>query len=66
MSPNRWISVAIAQRIGVVETASDLLKRRAGNAQPGDMSPFPDNAKREVPPVGTKFSGESVRRRSQS
>ena len=27
VSLNQWISVAIAQKIGVVETASDFLKR---------------------------------------
>ncbi|MDE2435526.1 MAG: toxin-antitoxin system HicB family antitoxin [Sphingomonadales bacterium] len=55
VSLNQWISVAIAQKIGVVETASDFLKRRAGNARPEDMLPFLDRAKREVPPVGDKI-----------
>jgi hypothetical protein len=52
VSLNQWISVAIAQKIGVVETASDFLKRRAGKARPEDMLPFLDKAKREAPPVG--------------
>lgn len=52
VSLNQWIAVAIAQKIGVVETASDFLKRRAGNARPGDMLPFLDKAKREAPPAG--------------
>jgi hypothetical protein len=30
VSLNRWISVAVAQKIGVVETASDFLRRRDG------------------------------------
>lgn len=34
VSLNQWIAVAIAQKIGVVETASDFLKRRAGKARP--------------------------------
>ena len=52
VSLNQWIAVAIAQKIGVVETASDFLKRRAGKARPEDMLPFLDNAKREAPPAG--------------
>lgn len=52
VSLNQWIAVAIAQKIGVVETASDFLKRRAGKARPADMLPFLDKAKREAPPTG--------------
>ncbi len=52
VSLNQWIAVAIAQKIGVVETASDFLKRRAGESQPGDMLRFLDRAKHEAPPVG--------------
>lgn len=52
---NQWISVAIAQKIGVVETASDFLKRRAGKARPEDMLPFLNKAKREAPPVGDEI-----------
>jgi hypothetical protein len=52
VSLNQWISVAIAQKIGVVETAADFLKRRAGKARPADMLPFLDKAKREAPPMG--------------
>ena len=51
VSLNQWIAVAIAQKIGVVETASDFLKRRAGTARPADMLPFLDKAKREAPLV---------------
>jgi hypothetical protein len=50
VSLNQWISVAIAQKIGVVETAADFLARRAGKARPTDMLPFLDKAKREAPP----------------
>jgi HicB family len=52
VSLNQWISVAIAQKIGVVETAADFLSRRAGKAKAADMLPFLDKAKREAPPVG--------------
>jgi hypothetical protein len=52
VSLNQWISVAIAQKIGVVETAADFLKLRAGKAKAADMLPFLDKAKREALPVG--------------
>lgn len=52
VSLNQWISVAIAQKIGVVETAADFLSRRAGSARPSDMLPFLEAAKGEVPPAG--------------
>jgi hypothetical protein len=51
VSLNQWISVAIAQKIGVVETAADFLARRAGKAKAADMLPFLDKAKQEAPPV---------------
>ncbi|UVO54482.1 type II toxin-antitoxin system HicB family antitoxin [Sphingomonas sp. SUN039] len=49
VSLNQWISVAIAQKIGVVETAADFLARRAGDARPSDLLPFLDRAKRGAP-----------------
>ena len=55
VSLNQWITVAIAQKIGVVETASDFLKRRAGEADPAYMLPFLDRAKRETPPIGDEL-----------
>lgn len=55
VSLNQWISVAIAQKIGAVETAADFLKRRAGSATPQDMLPFLQNAGREAPPPGDEI-----------
>lgn len=55
VSLNQWIAVAIAQKIGVVETVSDFLMRRAGKAKPDDMLPFLDRAKREAPPLGDEI-----------
>ncbi len=55
VSLNQWITVAIAQKIGVVETASDFLKRRAGTAQPSDMLAYLDRAMLERPPSGDEF-----------
>jgi hypothetical protein len=52
VSLNQWIAVAIAQKIGVVETASQFLKARAGTSRPADMLAYLDQAKREPPPAG--------------
>lgn len=54
VSLNQWISVAIAQKIGVVETAAGSLKLRAGTARAAEMMPFLDKAKQEAPPVGDR------------
>jgi hypothetical protein len=40
VSLNQWISVAVAQKIGAVETAAEFLKRRTGNAKPEDLDWF--------------------------
>ena len=55
VSLNQWIAVAIAQKIGVVETAADFLAARAGKARPGDLLAFLDKAKREAPAKGDEL-----------
>ena len=52
VSLNQWISVAVAQKIGAVETAAEFFKRRAGTSLPGDMVPFLENARDEPPAPG--------------
>lgn len=42
VSLNQWIASAVAQKVGAVETASEFLKRRAGQASPGDLSAILD------------------------
>lgn len=49
VSLNQWITAAVAQKIGAVETAADFFKRRAGNASPEDLRAFLVNAP-DVPP----------------
>jgi hypothetical protein len=49
VSLNQWIAVAIAQKVGAVETAADFFKRRAGEAKPQDLLPFLDRAAQEAP-----------------
>lgn len=55
VSLNQWIAVAVAQKIGAVETAADFLSSKAGVAQPADLIPFLDNAGNETPPVGDEI-----------
>lgn len=49
VSLNLWISTAVAEKIGAVESAADFFARRAGEATPADMLPFLGNAADEEP-----------------
>ena len=49
VSLNQWIASAVAQKVGVVETASAFLRRRSGNAKPEDLGAFLAAAP-DVPP----------------
>jgi hypothetical protein len=47
VSLNQWISVAVAQKVGAVETAAEFFKRRTGNAKPEDLKWFLNRAKKK-------------------
>jgi hypothetical protein len=49
VSLNQWITVAVAQKIGAVESAADFLICRAGNASPEDLKSILANAL-DLPP----------------
>lgn len=49
VSLNQWISAAVAQKIGAVETA-DFFRRRAGTAKAEALKAFLDRAP-DVPPM---------------
>lgn len=49
VSLNQFIAVAVAEKVGVMETAEAFLKRRAGKAKPTDVLRFTRKAGREVP-----------------
>lgn len=40
VSLNQWIAVAVAEKIGVVETAAEFFKRRAGKASGARLMTF--------------------------
>lgn len=58
VSLNQGISVAIAQKIGAVETAAEFLKQRAGSAKPPDLLPFLDRAASETHPTGDEIESD--------
>jgi hypothetical protein len=40
VSLNQFIAVAVAEKVGAIETASEFLRRRAGKAKPADLLRF--------------------------
>jgi HicB family len=49
VSLNQWIAAAVAQKIGVVETASEFFKKRAGKATGASLAKFLRSAPRTAP-----------------
>jgi hypothetical protein len=49
VSLNQFIAVAVAEKVGVMDTAADFLARRAGKAKPRDLLKFTRKAGREAP-----------------
>jgi hypothetical protein len=49
VSLNQWISVAVAQKVGVVETAAEFFKRRAGASDGSGLIAFLENAPKVEP-----------------
>ena len=50
VSLNQWITTAVAQKIGAVETAAEFLGRRAAKARSGDLTRYLDAAP-DAPPM---------------
>jgi len=44
VSLNQWIAAAVAEKIGVVETATEFFKKRAGKAKGDGLMTFLRNA----------------------
>ncbi len=49
VSLNQWIASAVAQKVGVVETAADFFKKRAGDSTGHGMMKFLRNAPHRAP-----------------
>jgi len=67
VSLNQWIAVAVAQKIGVVETAADFFRSRAGAATSEDLLGFLKNAPNITPDKGDEVGhrAKSVRRKPE-
>lgn len=49
VSLNQWIAVAVAEKVGVIETASDFFKKRAGKATGEGLTRYLRTAPRNAP-----------------
>lgn len=49
VSLNQFIAVAVAEKVGVLETADEFLRQRAGKAAPRDLLRYARKAAREAP-----------------
>ena len=52
VSLNQWIAAAVAEKVGVVETAAEFFKKRAGSATGDGLMQFLKNAPRVPPEPG--------------
>jgi hypothetical protein len=55
VSLNQFIAVAVAEKVGAIETAAEFLKRRAGKAKPADLMHFLRGAPSVVPVDGDEI-----------
>ncbi|EQD54612.1 hypothetical protein B1A_12133 [mine drainage metagenome] len=55
VSLNQWIAVALAEKVGSVETAAAFLKKRTGQSKPEDLLIFLDRAADEPPLPGDEL-----------
>ena len=55
VSLNQWISVAVAQKVSVVESAADFFRQRAGTAKTEDPKAFLDRAPDMLPMPGDEI-----------
>ncbi|WP_218578682.1 pilus assembly protein HicB [Vineibacter terrae] len=61
VSLNQWIAAAVAEKVGVVETAATFLKARAGAAKPTDLLYYLDRARQEAPGEADRIDGPETR-----
>jgi hypothetical protein len=55
VSLNQWIASAVAQKVGVVETAADFFKKRAGKATGAGLMKFLRRAPKATPDPGDEM-----------
>ena len=57
VSLNLWITVALAEKIGAVETSADFFRRRASKANPADFQAILDKVGKNPPLPGDEMPG---------
>lgn len=55
VSLNQWITVALAEKVGAVETAADFFKRRGANANLADFQEVLDKVRSSPPAKGDEM-----------
>jgi hypothetical protein len=55
VSLNQWIAAAVAEKVGVLETAAEFFKKRAGNAKGDRLMKFLRNAPPSKPEAGDEI-----------
>jgi hypothetical protein len=55
VSLNQWIAVAVAEKVGVVETAAAFFKKRAGKATGAGLMKFLRSAPKTSPEAGDQI-----------
>lgn len=67
VSLNQWIAAAVAEKVGVVETAADFFKKRAGKGTGEGMMKFLRTAPKSAPEqddvVYSEFSNDATKSR---
>ncbi|MGK9452994.1 toxin-antitoxin system HicB family antitoxin [Acidithiobacillus caldus] len=61
VSLNQWIVVALAEKVGAVETSADFLKRRAMRADPSTFQSILDRVGSHPPLTGDELPAEKGR-----
>ncbi|MEY2341303.1 toxin-antitoxin system HicB family antitoxin [Acidithiobacillus sp. IBUN Pt1247-S3] len=57
VSLNQWITVALAEKVGAVETAADFFRQRASRANPADFQEILDKVGKKPPLPGDEMPG---------
>ena len=55
VSLNQWIAAAVAEKVGVMETAADFFQKRSGNATGAGLMRFLKNAPKVRPQPGDEI-----------
>ncbi|MBS0456327.1 MAG: pilus assembly protein HicB [Proteobacteria bacterium] len=63
VSLNQFIAVAVAEKVGAMETAAEFLQRKSGNAKPADLMGYLRRAPKSDPSANDQPAAKATRRR---